>query len=308
MKVAIATDDNAHFPDEETKRSGLFVVPMPIIVDGQERYEGPDFNQDQFFALQTSGHDMHTSQPTPGNVMGIWDRALAEADQVLYVPMSSGLTQAVNTAKMLAADDKYVGKVFVVDNHRISVTLRDSIYDALALAKAGQDAKGIQDYLEKTSHESKIYIMVDTLKYLVKGGRVTPSGAALGGLLHIKPILKIEGGKLDAKAKAVGTKMAEHMMINFIAEDVANFFKGIKDHLSFGMAYTADRAKALDFRNQFAQSLGIDPTSILADPLSLSIAVHIGPGALAVTVSRVVDETLIKEAERRQLEEDNKKA
>lgn len=296
MNIGIVTDDNAGFPKSEIERLGLFVVPMPIIIDGKEHFEGQNLTQDEFYARQAAGADIHSSQPAPGSVMAIWDKALSKYDAILHIPMSSGLTQAVETAKMLAEDEKYAGKVYVVDNHRISVTQRDSVYDAIALIQQGKSAKEIQERLEADAHASRIYIMVDTLEYLKKGGRVTPAGAALGAVFHIKPILKIEGGKLDAKAKAMGIKKAQALMIQYLKEDTANYFKGDASHLVYGMAYTHDQDKAEAFRLQVGEALGIDPKTIMMNPLSLSIGVHIGPGSLAVTVSRVVDVNAIQSA------------
>lgn len=301
MKIAIVTDDNAGFPLEEAKRLGLFVVPMPIVIDGKDRFENRNISYSEFFKLQASGSEIHTSQPLPKDVLGIWDEALKEADEVVYVPMSSGLSEATQTALMLAeSDPKYNGKVFVVDNHRISVTLRQSIYDALYLREHGKSGKEIKNYLEKTAHDSKIYIVVDTLKYLVKGGRVTPAGAALGSAFHIKPILKIEGGKLDAKAKVIGIKKASQNIIKYIQEDVSTLFKGEKDNLAFAIAYTKDLEKAKEFRKEFASALKIPEDEIMLNPLSLSVATHIGPGALAATVSSVLDKQAIFDAIKRE--------
>jgi len=294
MKVALITDDNARFPLEEAKRLGIYVVPMPVIIDGVDKYENRTITYDEFFEEQASGKDIHTSQPLPKDVLSIWDEALKENDQLVYVPMSSGLSEATKTAKMLAeSDEKYKNRVFVVDNRRISVTLRCSLYDAYYLKQNGADGKEIQDYLEKTSKDSKIYIMVDVLKYLVKGGRVTPAGAALGAAFQIKPILKIEGGKLDAKTKVIGVKKATKEMIGFILEDLKNIFGNDYSHLSFGMAYTKNLDKAKELRTEFAKALNIDEEFIMLDPLSLSVATHIGPGSLAVTVTKVLDNTEI---------------
>lgn len=304
MNIAIVTDDNARFSPEEAARLGIYVVPMPILIDGCERYENKDLTQEEFYRLQTSGHDIKTSQPAPGSVMAIWDEALKTHDFVLHIAMSSGLTQSVATAQMLAQDEKYAGKVFVVDNHRISITLRTSVYDALELIKEGKTAPEIRDWLEKTGHDSKIYIYVDTLEYLKKGGRITPAAAAMGQVLRVKPILKIEGGKLDAKAKVIGVRSAQQKLIDFILDDISpdGFFKGNKDNLAFCMAYTGDEAPARAMRERFAQALGINPRNIILDPLSLSVAVHIGPGAMATTATKVLNIQGVREAAEREFD------
>lgn len=290
MRIALITDDNAGFPKKEIERLGLYIVPMPININGVDKFENKDITHEEFFKCQEDDCSIHTSQPMPKDVLNAWDLALKEYDEVVYIPMSSGLSESTKTAKMLAlSEDKYKGKVYVVDNRRISVTLRCSIYDAYYLANNGKNGKEIKEYLEQTSAESSIYIMVDTLKYLLKGGRVTPAGAALGAVFHIKPILKIEGGKLDAKAKAIGAKKATNLMISYILEDIQNKLKYDKKSLSFGMAYTKDLDKALQLRKEFASSLGIKEEMIMLDPLSLSIATHIGAGSLAVTVTKVLD-------------------
>lgn len=302
MNIGIVTDDNARFSPEEAKRLGIYIVPMPVIIDGQTRFENQDLTQKEFYELQTSGHDIHTSQPTPGAVMEIWDKALKEHDYVVHIPMSSGLTQTVATAQMLAQDEKYVGRVFVVDNHRISITLRDSVYDAIEMAKEGKTPEEIQKYLTDTCHESKIYIYVDTLEYLKKGGRITPAAAAMGQVFRVKPILKIEGGKLDAKAKVIGSVKAQQKLIEFIEDDIApaGFFHGDTHDISYAMAYTGDEAPARAFREKFAAAVGVKPQDIIMDPLSLSVAVHIGPGAMATTATRVYKKEPIEEAARRE--------
>lgn len=304
--VAIVTDDNAGFTQAEAERLGIYVVPMPVIIDGQEHFENRDLTAKDFYKIQAAGADIHTSQPTPGSVMDIWRTALSRADSVVHIPMSSGLTQSVQTAKMLSHEDEFEGRVFVADNHRISVTLRDAVYDAIYLARKGYSAKDIRDHLEATSARSKIYIYVDTLEYLKKGGRVTPAAAAMGSVLHIKPVLKIEGGKLDAKAKAIGARKAQQCLIDFVKEDLATIFKDTEKPLTFAMAYTpdldSDDTKARDFRLRFAAELGVSPQSILMDPLSLSVAVHIGPGALATTVTEVEDADEILDAAEREFD------
>lgn len=290
MNIGIVTDDNAGFPLEERKRLGLYVIPMPIVIDGKDYFEFVNLTQDQFYEIQADdSHNIHSSQPAIGDIFRIWDEALKDHDQILYIGMSSGLTGTIDTAKTLAQDEKYLGKVFVVDNHRISVTLRHAVYDAYELVRQGKSAEEIKDYLEKTGHDSMIYIMVDTLKYLKKGGRVTPAGAALGSALNIKPILKIEGGKLDAKSKQIGTRAAMKNMIKYAKEDYEKMFGDRKDKVAVAIAYTHNLEKATEYRHTVAEALGVEESEIIMDPLSLSVAVHIGPGALAIALSALVD-------------------
>ena len=289
--IGIVTDDNAGFPEQEAKRLGIQVIQMPIIINGQEYFENANLTSEEFYRLQASNADISTSQPTPGAVKSIWRKALESCDSLVHIPMSSGLSKSMSTAKIIADEDEFKGRVFVADNHRISVTLRDSVYDAIELAKQGRSAREIVDYLDRTGHDSRIYIYVDTLKYLKKGGRITPAAATMGQALHIKPVLKIEGGKLDAKAKALGSKKAQQDLIDFIEDDLHGTFKAATDKLSFAMAYTggpADYLAACALRDRFAAAIGIPANHILLDRLSLSVAVHIGPGAIATTITEVI--------------------
>lgn len=286
MKICIITDDNAGFTKNEIKELGIKVIRMPVLIDGEEFFENETITNEKFYKKLESGSDIKTSQPSPGEVLKLWDETLKSYDAIVHIPMSSGLSESCNTASMLAKD--YEGKVFVVNNHRISVTLKTSIRDAIKMAKEGKTPQEIKDYLEQDAFNSTIYIMVDTLKYLVKGGRVTPAAALIGGALHIKPILTILGEKLDAYKKVVGTKKGKLALINAIKNDLEDKFKETsKDNLCFQMAYTFDLESALTFKKEFAESLGIDESQIELNPLSLSVATHIGPGSLAVTVSHI---------------------
>ncbi len=286
MKICIITDDNAGFTKEEIKELGIKVIRMPVLIDGEEFFENETITNEEFYKKLEGGSDIKTSQPSPGEVLKLWDETLKSYDAIVHIPMSSGLSESCNTASMLAND--YEGKVFVVNNHRISVTLKTSIRDALKMVKEGKSPQEIKDYLEQDAFNSTIYIMVDTLKYLVKGGRVTPAAALIGGALHIKPILTILGEKLDAYKKVVGTKKGKLALINAIKSDLEDKFKDTsKEDLCFQMAYTFDLESALAFKKEFADSLGIDESQIELNPLSLSVATHIGPGSLAVTVSHI---------------------
>ena len=212
MKIAIVTDSNSGITQRQAEQEGIFVVPMPFMINGQTYYEDIDLTQEQFYEKLAEGADISTSQPTPESVTGLWDRLLEEYDQIVHIPMSSGLSGSCQTAMMLAQD--YEGKVFVVNNHRISVTQRQSALDAKRLAEEGKTGEEIAALLYETRYDSSIYITVDTLKYLKKGGRVTPAAAALGTLLRIKPVLTIQGEKLDAFAKARTMKQAKTIMLS----------------------------------------------------------------------------------------------
>lgn len=284
-KVAIVTDDSACFAKEEINNlSDLYVVPVPTIIDGKDYYENINLTTDEFYQALEDDKDVRTSQPSPQSVIDLWDNLLKEYETIVYVPLSSGLSSSCDTAKILA--DDYMDKVYVVDNRRVSVTLKRSIIDALNLKNEGKSAKEIADILTSTASLSTIYIMVDTLKYLKKGGRVTAAGTALGATLHIKPVLSILGGKLDAKAKALGTKKAERIMLDAIKDDIKKIFNNKKDNLEISVAYTYDKDKALEFKNLVEQELNVNVKYV--DPLALLIATHIGPGSLAITVSKVV--------------------
>ena len=223
MKICIITDDNAGFNESEIKESNLKLLPMPIIIDGEAFYENRTITEEEFYNRLAKGADVRTSQPSPGVITNLWDETLKEFDAIIHIPMSSGLSQECATAKMLAED--YKGKVFVIDNHRISVTLKESVREALYLASIGKTPEEIAEYLLNSAYKSTIYIMVDTLKYLKKGGRISAAGALLGGALHIKPVLTILGEKLDAFFKAIGVKKAKSAMIEAIKKDVQTRFK-----------------------------------------------------------------------------------
>ena len=209
--VAIVTDSNSGISQAEGKELGIYVIPMPFLVDGKLYFEDVDMNKEQFYHFLENDADLSTSQPSPGDVMDLWDKLLKEYDEIVHIPMSSGLSASCSTAMGLARD--YDGKVQVVDNQRISVTMQQSVMDAKHLVAAGKSAAQIKEILEKEALESSIYLMVDTLKYLKKGGRITPSAALLGSALNLKPILQIQGDKLDAYKKVRGVKAAKKNML-----------------------------------------------------------------------------------------------
>lgn len=284
-KVAIITDDNAGFTKEEIQQyDNLYVLGMPTIIDEDTFYENVNITYEQFFEALELDKDVKTSQPTPGSVLELWDKLLNEYEYILHVPMSSGLSKSTDTAKMLAQD--YNGRVIVVDNHRISVTLKRSIKDALNLAKDGVEPIQIANILEETSKEATIYIMVDTLKYLKKGGRVSASAAALGSALHIKPVLSIDGGLLEPMGKIIGSKKGRLFMIDEFKKAIKNFYNNDLSNVEVYIAYTQDIEKALDFKYQVEQQLNVKVS--LVDPLSLSVSTHIGPGALALASAKII--------------------
>lgn len=290
MKIAIVTDDNAGFTKEEAKEYNIFIVKMPVIINGETKFQGVDLTEDEFYTLLEGNAEVHTSQPAPGQLIELWDELLKTYDQIIQIPMSSGLSEECNNAKSLA--QSYPGKVFVVDNHRVSVTLKASVRDAIRLLKEGKTAEEIVQILEKEAHESSIYIMVNTLKYLKRGGRVTPAGAALGSALHIKPVLSIYGEKLDAYKKAIGTKKAKQIIIDAVLNDLKNKFKDVpKDKIAIAVAYSHNLEEAIEFRKEFGAAIGVNPENIEINPLSLSVGTHVGPGILAAAVSKSIKDT-----------------
>ena len=218
MKIAVVTDSNSGITQAEGKRLGIFVLPMPFMIDGQEYLEDITLTQQEFYERLSGGGDIGTSQPSPEAILKLWDQILEEYDEIVHIPMSSGLSGSCQTASVLA--EEYDGRVWVADNHRISVTQRQSVLDALSMAQSGMSAGAIREKLEECGMDATIYITVDTLKYLKKGGRITPAAAALGTLLRIKPVLSIQGEKLDAFAKARTMKQAKSMMIAAIRHDL----------------------------------------------------------------------------------------
>lgn len=285
-KIAIVTDSNSGITQAEGARRGIHVLPMPFMIDEVTYYEDIDLTQEQFYEKLKSGANIATSQPSPDSVTSLWDKLLQEYDEIVHIPMSSGLSGSCQSAMAFAAE--YDGRVQVVNNQRISVTQRQSALDALQLAEAGKNAAQIKEFLENDKFNSSIYIMLDTLYYLKKGGRITPAAAAIGTMLRLKPVLTIQGEKLDAFAKARTTSQGKSMMINAIKKDINERFGGMTEdkHIWLQIAYTHDRAAAEQFRTEVAAEFpGYD---IHIDPLSLSVACHIGPGALALACCKKI--------------------
>ena len=280
-KVAIMTDSNSGITQQEGKEMGIAVLPMPFIMDGETYFEDITLTQNDFYERLVGDCDISTSQPSPESVTNMFDALLKEYDEVVHIPMSSGLSGSCQTAHMLAQD--YDGRVYVVNNQRISVTQRQSVLDALLLAENGKSGAQITDILEEDKFNSSIYIMLDTLYYLKKGGRITPAAAALGTILKLKPVLTIQGEKLDAFAKARTSSQGKKMMINAIKNDIDTRFGGVTNIL-LQMAYTYNEEAALQFKEEVQQEF--PDMEIVMNPLSLSVACHIGPGALAVACTK----------------------
>lgn len=288
--VAIVTDSNSGISQAEGKELGIYVIPMPFLVDGKLYFEDVDMNKEQFYHFLENDADLSTSQPSPGDVMDLWDKLLKEYDEIVHIPMSSGLSASCSTAMGLARD--YDGKVQVVDNQRISVTMQQSVMDAKHLVAAGKSAAQIKEILEKEALESSIYLMVDTLKYLKKGGRITPAAALLGSALNLKPILQIQGDKLDAYKKVRGVKAAKKNMLEAMKKDVEGRFSDYvtKGQLKLHVAYTTDEETAKQWKEE-VQNMFPDIAITRMDPLSFSVTCHTGPGVLAIAASHALDVT-----------------
>ena len=283
-KVAIVTDSNSGITQKKGEELGIYVLPMPFFIDGELYLEDITLSQKEFYERLKADSDISTSQPSPGHVMELWEKVLKDYDEIVCIPMSSGLSSTCSTAMSIAAE--YKGRVQVVDNQRISVTQEQSVYDAMKLRDEGKSASEIKEVLEREKMLSSIYITVDTLKYLKKGGRVTPAAAALGTVLNLKPVLQIQGEKLDAYAKVRGWKAAKKTMLNAIEKDLSELFADVKDDMVLGMAYTCSKEEAQEWKGEIEGRFpGYD---FVEGPLSLSVACHIGPGAMAVTCMKKV--------------------
>lgn len=282
-KVAVVTDTNSGITPEFAQKIGVTVVPMPFLIDGEEYFENITLTQDKFYKKIMSGSDVSTSQPNINSVMDIWRELLKTHDEIVYIPMSSGLSGSCDTATNFAK--QFDGKVEVVDNHRISVTQKQAVIDAVKLAQEGKSAKEIKDYLMQTSMNASIYIMLSTLKYLKKGGRITPAAALIANLLQIKPVLTIQGEKLDKFCKVMNYNQGKRRMIDQIVKEITTRFKTQLENgnLKVAIAYTYDQAKAEIFKAEVEQALQPYHLQVeYLDPLSLSVSCHIGENALAL--------------------------
>lgn len=285
--IAIMTDSNCGIMPDEGRDLGIYVLPMPVIIDGQTYYEGIDITLDEFFKKQTEGADITTSQPSPGDVEAMWTELLKTHDEVLFVPMSGGLSNTCQTALMLSGEDEFAGRVFVVNNRRISVTQAQSVLDAKLLAEEGKTASEIKEILEAEALDTSIYIAVDTLEYLKKGGRITAAAAAIGTVLKLKPVLTIQGDKLDSFAKARGLKAAFRIMLNAVKNDISSRFSHLGEDsvLKVGIANTLMEPEKLEmFKDEMKKNF--PDMELFYLPLTMSIGTHTGPGALGIGVVR----------------------
>lgn len=282
MKTAIVTDSNSGITQSLAKELGIYVVPMPVLIDGEQFFEDISLSQNQFYDKLKSDAQVSTSQPSAFDVGELWNKLLKDYDKIIHIPMSSGLSETCRTLSHLA-ESEYAGKVYVIDNQRISITMRQSIDDALNMLKDGKTAEEIRDWLTETKMQSSIYIMVDTLKYLKKGGRLTPAVAAIGTLLKIKPVLQIQGEKLDQYAKVRKLADAKTTMINAVKHDMDTRFKELRNagKMTLAIAHTQNDEEAKIFRDEIKATFP-DVEFTYIDPLSLSVSCHIGPGALAI--------------------------
>lgn len=286
-KIRVVTDSNSGITQAEAKKLGLSVIPMPFLIDGEEYYEDINLTQQEFYEHLRGNAAVSTSQPSVTAVTELWDELLKEYDEIVHIPMSSGLSETCHTAQNLAKD--YGGRVQVVDNQRISVTLKQSAIDAMKLAEKGCSAAEIKGYLEQTAHDSSIYISLDTLKYLKKGGRLTPAAALVGSILRIKPVLQIQGEKLDAYKKVLSFKQAKQEMVGAVKHDLETRFAPLRaaGEMTLSIAHTDIAAEAELFKKELETAFP-DLSVVYVDPLSLSVSCHIGPGALAVTATRAL--------------------
>lgn len=287
-KIAIVTDSNSGITQAEAKELGIFVLPMPFLINGEEYFEDINLDEEGFYEkLRDDSVQVSTSQPSVANVTDLWDEILKTYDEIVHIPMSSGLSESCHTAEGLAKN--YNGRVYVVDNQRISITQKQSVFDALKLTNEGKSGAEIKQILLDTKFDSSIYISLDTLKYLKKGGRLTPAAALIGTILRIKPVLQIQGEKLDAFKKVHTLKQAKETIINALRNDLNTRFKELAERgeMAVMVAHTANETEAENFLKELQETFPNLPCSF-CDPLSLSVSCHIGPGALAAACARVL--------------------
>lgn len=283
--TTVTTDSNSGITQAEARSLGIRVLPMPIYIDGELFFEDVDITNEAFYERQAAGADIKTSMPSPTSLTEMWDDALKNCDHVIHIPMTSGLSGSCGAAQALAQD--YGGRVIVVDNGRISVPLRLAIEDALSMIKAGKAAEEIADILTREGAEMSVYITVDMLKYLKQGGRLSPSAAALGTLLSVKPVLAIGNGKIEAYSKVIGMKAAKKAMFDALEADLDGKFRGHSVRLC--AAYTCTHDEALEWKREIEEHFpGMGEVTM--DPLTLSVACHTGPGAIGIGCSRIIEE------------------
>ena len=287
-KIIIVTDSNSGISKEEAEKIGVVVIPMPFFIEGKTYYEEISLSQDQFYQMLVTGKNISTSQPSIGKICALWDELLKEYDEIVQIPMSSGLSMTCDTATTFSQEKEYLGKVHIVNNMRISVTQRQSVYDALRLVKEGKSGAEIKSILENDALNSSIYITVQDLKYLKRGGRITPAAAAIGALIGIKPVLQIQGKKLDAFKKCRGMKAGKLMMISAAKNDIKNRLGDDNSKIHVAVAHSNNEEEAKIFLEEIKKEIP-NAKDYYIDHLSLSVSCHIGPGSLAIALCKDLD-------------------
>lgn len=294
-KVAIVTDSNSGITNEQAKALGVYVIPMPFYINEELYFEELTLSQEEFYKHLEEDAVISTSMPSLTDVTEMWDSLLKTYDEIVYIPMSSGLSGSCNAALMLAQD--YDGKVEVADNKRISVTLKQAVKDAKTLADHGWSAAKIREYLVDTAYESSIYIKLDTLYYLKKGGRITPAAAALGTLLRLKPVLQIQGDKLDSYAKCRTVKAAYATMLEAMKKDFAERFDAGEstEQMNIHLAYSGlDKTEITAWEKEVKAAFPGHEEDMIIDPLSLSVSCHIGAGSVAIACTKKLPQELLE--------------
>lgn len=287
-KIIIITDSNSGISKEEAEKIGVVVIPMPFFIEGKTYYEEISLSQDEFYQMLVAGKNISTSQPSIGKICALWDELLKEYDEIVQIPMSSGLSMTCDTATTFSQEKEYLGKVHIVNNMRISVTQRQSVYDALKLIKEGKSGEEIKEILENDALNSSIYITVQDLKYLKRGGRITPAAAAIGSLIGIKPVLQIQGKKLDAFKKCRGMKAGKLMMISAAKNDIKNRLGDDNSKIHVAVAHSNNEEEAKIFLEEIKKEIP-NAKDYYIDHLSLSVSCHIGPGSLAIALCKDLD-------------------
>ncbi len=284
-KIIIVTDSNSGISKEEAEKIGVVVIPMPFFIEGKTYYEEISLSQDEFYQMLVAGKNISTSQPSIGKICALWDELLKEYDEIVQIPMSSGLSMTCDTATTFSQEKEYLGKVHIVNNMRISVTQRQSVYDALKLIREGKSGEEIKEILENDALNSSIYITVQDLKYLKRGGRITPAAAAIGSLIGIKPVLQIQGKKLDAFKKCRGMKAGKLMMISAAKNDIKNRLGDDNSKIHVAVAHSNNEEEAKIFLEEIKKEIP-NAKDYYIDHLSLSVSCHIGPGSLAIALCK----------------------
>lgn len=284
-KIIIVTDSNSGISKEEAEKIGVVVIPMPFFIEGKTYYEEISLSQDEFYQMLVAGKNISTSQPSIGKICALWDELLKEYDEIVQIPMSSSLSMNCDTATTFSQEKEYLGKVHIVNNMRISVTQRQSVYDALKLIKEGKSGEEIKEILENDALNSSIYITVQDLKYLKRGGRITPAAAAIGSLIGIKPVLQIQGKKLDAFRKCRGMKAGKLMMISAAKNDIKNRLGDDNSKIHVAVAHSNNEEEAKIFLEEIKKEIP-NAKDYYIDHLSLSVSCHIGPGSLAIALCK----------------------